>query len=146
MNWKAEYEHLANDAPIVPLTDIKPYRERSIDLDVAEHFVFLLFNTDEVFQAALEQGQWLQDWFSRPDVELLLPKEAEDYPFAPFELTRRFRGWFSLKYNISNDGGTFLHDIQQHMIGLYFERGFEPSEENVEGELLAVRTVKIRVR
>lgn len=140
--WQDEFEQLASNAPAVAIDTIKPYHERSIKLETAEHFVSLLFETNEVLRAALEQGEWLREWSNRPEAELQLPKEAKDYPSAPFDLMRQFIGWFSLKQNIQNDGGTFLQDIQQHMIGLYFEEGSRPSQKRVRNELLAMKFVK----
>lgn len=140
-NWQDEFEQLAGRVPVISFEDIKPYHERSIELEVAEKFVSLLFETDEILRAAIEQGRWLQDWSNRPEAELQLPKEASDYPFSPFDLMRQFMGWFSLKCDISNDGGTFLQDIQQHMISLYFEEGSVPSKKKVREELLAMKFV-----
>jgi hypothetical protein len=139
--WKDEFEQLARSTPTAALSTIKPYHERSIKLEVAEHFVFLLFETSEVLRAALEQAEWLREWSTRPEAELHLPKEADDYPFAPFDFMRQFIGWFSLKNSIQNDGGTFLQDIQQHMIGIYFEEGSKPSEQRIRDELSGMNFV-----
>lgn len=140
--WQDEFEQLAGSAPVVAIDTVKPYRKRSIKLETAEHFVALLFGTDDVLRAAIVQGRWLENWFDRPESECLLPKEASDYPWAVFDLMRRFQSWFSLKQNIQNDGGTFLQDIQLHMMGLYFDEGFQPSQKRVRNELLKMKFVK----
>lgn len=137
-DWQAELEKMARFGRV----EIVDTSKARISLRLAELFVHMVLDCEEVFSRAYPLAEWMKVWARRPEADSQAPTEASDFPRHLSNYASLFQNWFKLKYGMTGGKSWFLDQLQQRAIGWHMENKGRPTDEYIREKLLELKFVR----